>query len=538
MAEGLSSAAERGVVGRVLAAFGVGITLIGVVLLLVLAAQAGLLRPEARVAGGAVFAVALFAAGARIGRRPAKRPGAAALVATGVAAALLDVLACTTIYHWLPPVAAVLIGAAIAGGGLVLAHRWDSQALCLMVSVPLLVFAPEVTWGVDGTLVVFMIAYAAATLWLQRGRDWTAVFLVNTVATSVPLIAVTVSVAPVDSFFGASTRVVFGSTVVGNLILALASALILLPSSTRPVLVALGSAAAGVPVLTVFGVLDRPSAIALAAVCALLPALTAIGTAHRASVGVGARAVWLSTASVIATVTVVCASTHAAAAAALLGTALVMAVAVRYAGELQRTLLIIATVIAGIGLWAMVFEGAVIQLTDVDSLRTQERAGLLAAAVVGITATGLLTVAWADRARSRAALCWTFGGLLGLGLVTQACLAAAQLITGGTETGFRAGHTVATLLWFAAAAAALIRARGLDRGPRAVALTAGLAVSVAAVGKLFLFDLATLDGLLRVVAFVAAGLVLLALGVSYAQSLGGDEGAHGLRPQAPSGPHR
>src|SRR5699024_6015375 len=140
LADRIASAAERGLVGRVLAAGGVAITLVGVVLLLVLAAQAGLLRPEVRVAGGAAVAAALYAAGAYVGRRATRRPGAIALIATGVAAALFDALAAATVYDWLPPVAAVRTGGAIAGGGLYLAHRWDSQTLCLMVSLPLLVF--------------------------------------------------------------------------------------------------------------------------------------------------------------------------------------------------------------------------------------------------------------------------------------------------------------------------------------------------------------------------------------------------------------
>jgi uncharacterized membrane protein len=37
--------------------------------------------------------------------------------------------------------------------------------------------------------------------------------------------------------------------------------------------------------------------------------------------------------------------------------------------------------------------------------------------------------------------------------------------------------------------------------------------------KLFLFDLGTLDGIFRVVAFIVVGLVLLAMGTGYARSL-------------------
>ena len=50
-----------------------------------------------------------------------------------------------------------------------------------------------------------------------------------------------------------------------------------------------------------------------------------------------------------------------------------------------------------------------------------------------------------------------------------------------------------------------------------------MAVIAAAVAKLFLFDLAALDGVFRVIAFIVVGLLLLSLGVAYAQSLSSDE---------------
>ena len=77
----------EGWIGKVLAVAGVGVTLIGVVLLVVLAAQAGLLRPEFRVAGGALLAAGLVAAGWWLHARPGGRVGAIALAATGIAAA-------------------------------------------------------------------------------------------------------------------------------------------------------------------------------------------------------------------------------------------------------------------------------------------------------------------------------------------------------------------------------------------------------------------------------------------------------------------
>src|SRR6478735_599447 len=129
-------------IGKVLAVAGVAVTLIGVVLLLVLAAQAGILRPEIRVGAGAVLAGALVVVAARLNSRPGGRIGAIALAATGVAAAYMDVIAITTIYRWVSAPFGLVLAAVIGGGGLILARRWDSQHLGLLVLAPLMVLAP------------------------------------------------------------------------------------------------------------------------------------------------------------------------------------------------------------------------------------------------------------------------------------------------------------------------------------------------------------------------------------------------------------
>ena len=84
--------------------------------------------------------------------------------------------------------------------------------------------------------------------------------------------------------------------------------------------------------------------------------------------------------------------------------------------------------------------------------------------------------------------------------------------------GFVVGHGLATLLW--AAGAAYLLMHGLRRGrDAAIALRAGLMLAAAAVAKLVLFDLATLDGIVRITAFIGAGLALLAMGTGYAKAL-------------------
>ena len=170
-----------------LAVAGVAVTLIGVVLLLVLAAQAGILRPEIRVG-----------AGARAGRRrwwraawwlyarPGGRVGAIALAATGIAAAYMDVIAITTIYDWVPAPVGLVIAAVIGGGGLTLARRWDSEHLGLLVLVPLIVLAPVVTDGITLLLVGFMLALSAASLPVQLGKDWIWLHAARIAAATLP----------------------------------------------------------------------------------------------------------------------------------------------------------------------------------------------------------------------------------------------------------------------------------------------------------------------------------------------------------------
>ncbi|WP_200170681.1 DUF2339 domain-containing protein [Tomitella cavernea] len=512
--ERLAAAAERGLIGRVLAVGGAVITLVGVVLLLVLAAQAGLLRPEVRVAGGAVFAVALVAAGAHVGGAAERRTGAIALVATGVAAGLFDTLAASSIYHWLPATAAIAVGAAITAGGAWQACRWDSQALCVLVSVPLLVFAPIVTAGVDETLIGATLAYAAAMLWPQVRRDWTALFLVNTAAATLPLLFAGVG-EDLNAWF-------VGAAVAAGLTLALASAVILLPSSTRGALLGLGSAIAALPVFTLPTVLDRPMAAVVAGVCTALLAAAAFGTAHRTAVPVSCRITWVSAAAVTALAAIAYASSIDAVAPALLSTAVVMGLATHRAGTLRRVLLIIATVFGATGLAAMIYAGAITQLTVPGGIDPSIRASMLISTLVAIAAAAALTAAWADDAGTEDGPVWIAGGVVMLSLVTQLCISTADLITGGTDGGFRGGHTAATLVWFATAAAALLWARSAAGRARTVALATGLVVIAAGVAKLLLFDLAALSGMFRVIAFVAAGLVLLALGVAYAQRLTGE----------------
>ena len=95
----------------------------------------------------------------------------------------------------------------------------------------------------------------------------------------------------------------------------------------------------------------------------------------------------------------------------------------------------------------------------------------------------------------------------------------AGVLVGGEGGGFFGGHMAATICWIAMAAALFIYAARLARTERSLPIGGGLALVAAAMAKLFLFDLGTLDGIFRVVVFIVVGLVLLGMGAGYARLL-------------------
>ncbi|MFT3660298.1 MAG: DUF2339 domain-containing protein [Gordonia sp. (in: high G+C Gram-positive bacteria)] len=502
--------------GKVLAFLGVAITLLGVVFLLVLAAQAGYLNPGVRVAGGAVLAVALVAAGLRIGRTEVKRTAASAVVATGVATALFTVLASANIYHWIPVIAALVLTGMIAAGGFWIAGRWRSQALGVTVGIGLIAFAPFLTHGVTLTLVVFLLVYAAATLAVQIGRDWPVLLVVNTIATAAPL-----GVIAGLGDRGDATRFVLAAA--ACFLLAVGSAAVLLRTSRVPLVPALVTL---IPVLPLIGaspvVGGTGAAILLGAAAAVLAGLTAVGPLLPGSTR-QTRIVWLSGAVAAGVIAIGLAGEADGLTLGLLGIAVVFGVAARHGDDLGPVLRIIATVCLGIGLLALAAPG-ITQLATPDSLDGGDRVVVLIGSLLAIAALVALVIGWSegrpdtDRHTLAGIAC-----LIGLVLFNVLCVAIGALASGGSVTGFRAGHMCATIGFVAAGAAALLWARRLRGSSRTLVLTAGLVVIGGAVAKLFLFDLAALAGIFRVIAFIVVGLVLLGLGVAYAQSLNDDD---------------
>jgi uncharacterized membrane protein len=104
-------------------------------------------------------------------------------------------------------------------------------------------------------------------------------------------------------------------------------------------------------------------------------------------------------------------------------------------------------------------------------------------------------------------------GAAGLYAASLAILGLVEALSNAQETTeLERGHTAVSALWGVVAFAAVVV--GLRRRLRVVRL-AGLGLFALALGKLFLYDLASLSSITRALSFLAVGAVLLLAGLVY-----------------------
>ncbi|MDT5331262.1 MAG: hypothetical protein QOF31_2559, partial [Mycobacterium sp.] len=404
----------------------------------------------------------------------------------------------TTIYEWAPAPIGLAVAAVIGGGGLTLARRWDSQQLGLLVVVPLIALAPVVTGGITLLLVGYMLALSAASLMVQLGKDWIWLHAARIAAPTFPLLVALAAV-----YFDDGYDLWLAGACGIAAVLAIAAALILLPRTENRVATALLTAAGVVPVLCVSLAVDRVVAALMAA--ALAAALLAIVSGVTGVV----RQIWSALSAISALIAVTVAFDGHVAGPVLLATAVVVAVAGRHDAIARWSALGFA--FAGGGLYlSYAPPSSLVDATPMDAaagISTLVSSLLLMACAVAI--------AWSWKG---AANVWAGSAVVIVYAVTTFTVTAGVLV-GGEGGGFFAGHTAATICWIAMAAALFIYAARLGKTERSLPIGAGLALVAAAMAKLFLFDLGTLDGIFRVVVFIVVGLVLLGVGAGYARIL-------------------
>lgn len=492
-----------GVVSRLLAGAGVAVTLIGVVMLLVVAARAGLFGPWARVSGGAVLSGALVIAGWRVFDRRGGHVGGIALAGTGIAGFFMVVVAVTTIYGWVPPVAGLALAAVVAAASIALAMHWNSQMLAVLVTVAVAALAPVLIGGLTLTLVGFLVLLQVVGVVPEYARDWPVLCLVR----SVPAVIALLLTQAVPQHFD------FTLTVTAATVVAVTGLVTGMLGSMRRLeeLTSVAYAVSAVPMLVLVPQMDRPSAVVLASA---LAAATVVGAVVARPVGPTTAAVAAITASLLCGEAAYQVTTGDWLPALLVGLSIVI-------GAIAYQLRSSAAGWSGLAFFVVGFGWSGVLVPDGSLMNAAAAVQHLGGPAV---VTGLLIVAGAaiHALQSHRAdalpteLILGAAGVVAAYGVTLSAVAAGTLAAG--EDGFRIGHLAVTVSWMVAAM--LLLAHGLRHKEQAkVALTAGLTVVAAALAKLFLFDLAALGGMTRAFTFIAVGLLLLLAGSRYAQAM-------------------
>ncbi|MFD4671930.1 DUF2339 domain-containing protein [Lentzea sp. NPDC058450] len=499
---------KDGAGSKLLAWVGGAITVLGFVLLLVLAVQRGWLGPVPRVIGGAVFSGALVGIGMWLHRTPAGRTGAMALAFTGFAGLYLDVIAATSLYGFLPESVGLLVGLGVAAAGVVLAVRWESQALAVTVVAACAVCSPIITEGFTVLLVGFLLVLKMASTPVHIRRNWPGLAIAGGFPPIIASLLTTANAIP-RSYEWTVVGVAAATTVVGI-------AVAFLTIRKRPddaVAVAL-IAGSALPSLFATTLLNAPANSVLAGVvAAVLLAIWMIPDLPRGfSLSAGAMGM------------LALFQTTVMALDGNIRTAIVLAEAVLLAflaARLNKKAALVGSIAFGFLGFIMTI-GIAVPITWLldeprffSNVQTGDyAAGLVTSVVLGVFAAVL---PWAAlkmqvlRQPAKHPVPWIAAGLIMLYGAAGVVLCAA-LMASPDETGFLFGHSVVTVSWTIAALFLLVK--GINN--KALRIS-GLILVAAAVVKLVLFDLSALDGIARVLAFLGAGLVLLTAGTRYAK---------------------
>lgn len=494
---------REGMISKVLAGLGVLITLIGVVMMLVLAAQAGYFGPEARVGAGAALSGILIAGGAWLYTRDGGRVGAVALATTGFAGFFMVVVAMTSYYEWLRPTTGLALAGLVTACAVALSTYWRSQPMTVMAFLAIAGLSPVITGGMTLSLVGFLLLLQAAGMVPEKWRGWAAIAPVRTVPV---VLALLVAQAGVDAAGTVTLRLSAAA------VCAALGLVTVLFRSDRADWMSVGAyAVASLPILAVIPTVDRPFNILVAAMVALLTTIAVVLTRPVGTPVLTVAAIVASWAALQACVS----TTTGHLLPALIA---VVALGLLSAGHQQRSLPVwsigaVFTVLAGstqLGYLnpAVSFDSsyAVATLGALDSLSS-----------VVLTAAVLATV-WSAR---RVLAPWARTPLLLTAPVAVIWTLVVATLSVGVALGGLTGYHAAQLLISAALMAGAMVALMLGLKPDVSTGTCtiiGLSLVAGALSKLFLYDLAALDGMIRAGSFMAVGLLLLAVGTRYAQA--------------------
>lgn len=494
-----------GMVARVLGGLGVGVTLVGVALLLTLAWQYGYFGPPVQLAAAIALASALSGGGFLVHRTDARNAGSTALLATGIATCYLTIFMASAYYGYLPSMFGLVLASALAVAGLALAAWWEEQWLAVPILLGVIVLAPLL--GAPTLLTAsFILALVLASAWITGSHDWVGLRLVEVVPTAFTLWIIQDAVSNPWVVLTALFALIGVGLAVQN---------VLRQQRTLPVALAMMVLSSTPYALQT---IDHPSYVNTgllvgAALC--YSALVLLPGARFIALGASGTAV--------------------GAAFLLLG-----GLVTETTTDVDLWVLILAVVylavaiyIGGVSRWiGLAFSGlgVLIWLTSSDLVWDYaDPSGYpdLNAVAASALATGVPILIWVMMRRHHPRFIHEGGRVIVhfLGAFALFAVWITILQTGvvigrrlgyGIE-GLYAGHVTVTVLCIALSA--IVLARALRSEHPMTYVYWGLALAGLAVGKLFLYDLGQQPALVRAVGFLIVGVSLLLIGTRYAKAL-------------------
>lgn len=492
------------IIARLVAGAGALVTLVGIAFILVLAAQYGYFGPAPRAISAAALGVVLSGGAFVLHRRDPDNAGGPALLATGMAAGFLSLVAATTLYHLMPGAAGLLLAGLLGIAVSVAAALWRSEWLACLAIAAALVIGPWVSGDVH-LGAAFMVVLSGVAAGAHLRVRWPVFHVARTLPTTVLLVSLA-------SVYGLSAgdawllvalsgiHAVMGvlSTLIGRRASdpeqwALVPVLI---GPTLPLLILAGSD------------LPRLQGAGVAAVAAALFVVVTLFSGTKDWV----KAVAIALAGLFALMTVALATELNLVEVLVPGLAVAYMAAAAFMRRWTVGLVALAGSVVGVVGWLLDGLPAAFGIRFRDLLIGSLL--IAALAVVGHVA--------ARRILREANPRWLRYALIALGLLgSAAAVTSVGFLLGravGFETGIHQASSVVVTVGWALASVVVLRQplRSGDHSGGWIRL--GLALAAAATGKLFLIDLALLPGLARGVAFLLVGLLLLVLGISYAKA--------------------
>jgi uncharacterized membrane protein len=507
------------IIARLVAGAGALVTLVGIAFILVLAAQYGYFGPAPRTISAAGLGVVLSIGAFLLRRRDADNAGGPALLATGMAAAFLSLVAGTTLYHLMPGALGLLLAGLLGIAVSVVAALWRSEWLACLAIAAALVIGPWVSGDVH-LGAAFMVVLSAVAAITHLRMEWPVFHIARTLPTTVLLMSL-------SGAYGLTTDDVW-------LLVALTGVHVVMAVLSTLV----GRRATDTEQLALAAIFVGPTLPLFMLIVNALPRFQGAGVAAGAAAVYVLVALFPGTKDWLKATAVALAGIFAVTSVTLatdlsLFAVLIPGLAVAYmaaaASMRSKAIGLVAVMGSAVGVITWIGYGvpAAFGILFQDVLVGSLLITLLA--VVGhVTARRILD----DKNPE-----WLRYLLITLGLLgSAAALTSTGFLIGnavGSATGINQTSSVVVTVGWALASVVVLRQPLRSSDHSAGWIRLGLGLAAAATGKLFLVDLALLPGLARGVAFLLVGLLLLALGISYAKAY---ERARGETPAPPSPP--